>query len=519
MPTRESTKDTPIEGEQIGGGHVDVLVVGAGLSGIGAGYHLKKFCPDRSFVILEGRSDLGGTWDLFRYPGIRSDSDMHTLGYGFKPWTAEKAIADGPAILAYVREAAAEFGIDEHIRYRHMVTTAEWSTENSLWTITATRTDPTAKTGEAEKPDTVTYTAGYVFMCSGYYSYKGGYRPDFRGEDDFTGQIIHPQDWPEDLDYRDKRVVVIGSGATAVTLIPAMADQAAHITMLQRSPTYMVARPDTDALANGLRRVLPNKVAYALTRRKNVRMSGLVYKRSRSSPKKVKAKLLDLLSEELPRDLIEDHFTPTYNPWDQRLCLVPNGDFFKAINAGNASVVTDHIESFTEAGIRLQSGQELEADIIVTATGLQLVTLGEVSFKVDGTAVDFSKTWSYKGFAYSDVPNLASSFGYINASWTLRADLTCEYVCRILNHMKEMDSKQCTPRLRPDDADMPARPWIEDFSSGYMQRGMAMLPRQGDRDPWLNTQDYAADRKLFRKAQIDDGVMQFSRAVERSGPA
>ncbi len=488
--------------------HVDVLVVGAGLSGIGAGYHLKTMCPDRSFIILEGRADLGGTWDLFRYPGVRSDSDMHTLGYGFKPWTAKKAIADGPSILAYVRETSAEYGIDEHIRYHHQVMSADWSSEDSRWTVHAVRTDP--DNGQVED---VIYTAGYVFMCSGYYSYKGGYRPDFPNEEAFSGQIVHPQQWPEDLDYIDKNVVVIGSGATAVTLIPAMADRVKHITMLQRSPTYMVARPDTDAVANGLRKVLPNKVAYGITRWKNVRLTGLMYKRSRAEPEKVKGKLLDLLGKELPADLIDEHFTPNYDPWDQRLCLVPNGDLFEAIKSGKASVVTDHIEAFTESGIRLKSGDELPADIIVTATGLQMVTLGEMAFTVDGQSIDFSDTWSYKGFAYSDVPNLASSFGYINASWTLRADLTCEYVCRILNHMKEMGSAQCTPRLRPDDSAMEARPWIENFSSGYMQRAMSMLPKQGDREPWLNTQDYAADRKLFRDAVIDDGVMHFERTA------
>lgn len=498
MTDAQSTTST-----QTSSAHFDVLIVGAGISGIGAGYHLKEFCPDRSFTILEGRDDLGGTWDLFRYPGIRSDSDMHTLGFSFKPWTAEKSIADGPAILDYLRETASEFGIDRHIQYRHHVSNASWSSEDSCWTVNATRrSDDGTETA-------VTYTAGFVFMCSGYYSYKGGFRPDFAGEENFKGQVVHPQHWPEDLDYAGKKVVVIGSGATAVTLVPAMADKTEHITMLQRSPTYMVSRPNTDALANNLRKVLPDKVAYAMTRWKNVRLTNLMYKRARSEPEKVKAKLRALLEKELPSDMIDEHFTPSYNPWDQRLCLVPNSDLFESITAGKASIVTDQIDAFTETGIKLKSGDELEADIIVTATGLQLVTLGEVSFSVDGKEIDFADTWSYLGLGYSDVPNLISSFGYINASWTLRADLTCEYVCRLLNHMKETNSTQATPRLRPSDSSMPARPWIDDFTSGYMSRSMHLLPKQGDRQPWINTQDYLADRKLFKTMDIADGVMQF----------
>lgn len=484
--------------------HFDVLVVGAGISGIGAGYHLQTMSPNRSYVILEGRDDLGGTWDLFRYPGVRSDSDMHTLGYSFKPWTAAKAIADGPSILQYLRDTVKEFGIDRHIRFGILVTKAEWSSADSVWTVTAHRKDTGA---------TVTFTCGFLFMCSGYYSYKGGYTPEFAGIDHFKGRVVHPQKWPEDLDYAGKRVVVIGSGATAMTLIPAMADTAAHVTMLQRSPTYVVSAPDTDAIANALRKVLPEKVAYNLTRRKNVAFQQMIYKRTRTQPAKVKAKLLSLVRKELGPDYdVGKHFTPSYNPWDQRLCLVPNSDLFRAINAGKASVVTDLIDTFTETGIRLQSGEELPADIIVTATGLQLVTLGEMDFVVDGEPVDFSKTWTYKGFAYSDVPNMASSFGYINASWTLRADLICEYVCRLLNHMEATGTVQCTPRLRPSDRSMPERPWIDGFSAGYMQRVMHRFPRQGDREPWINPQNYTRDKKMFRKAPLDDGAMQFTTA-------
>ncbi|MCU1395854.1 MAG: putative flavoprotein involved in transport [Ilumatobacteraceae bacterium] len=488
--------------------HFDVLIVGAGISGIGAGYHLQTMCPGRTYAILEGRDDIGGTWDLFRYPGVRSDSDMHTLGYSFKPWTSDKAIADGPSILSYLRETSREFGIDQHIRFRHRVTKAEWSTTDSRWTVDATRRGE----GDAEEP--VELTCNFLFMCSGYYSYRGGYTPEFAGLDQFAGAVVHPQAWPEDLDTTDKRVVVIGSGATAMTLVPALADTAAHVTMLQRSPTYVVARPDTDAVANTLRKVLPSRLAYQLTRWKNVTLQSFIYGRSRTHPQQLKTRLLDQVRTALgPGYDVKKHFTPTYNPWDQRLCLVPNGDLFTAIKSGKASVVTDQIAAITEHGITLASGDHLDADIIVTATGLQLVTLGEMEFVVDGEPVDFATTWTYKGFAYSDVPNLASSFGYINASWTLRADLICEYVCRLLNHMAETGTVQCTPRLRPTDRGMPERPWIDDFSAGYMQRVMHMFPRQGDREPWINPQRYSRDKKMFRKAPIDDGVMQFTEAL------
>ncbi len=484
--------------------HFDVVVVGAGISGIGAAYHLQANCPGRSYAILEGRPDIGGTWDLFRYPGVRSDSDMHTLGYSFKPWNAAKSIADGPSILEYLRDTVAEFGIGPHIRFNHLVERAEWSTDEARWTVTGTRAD----TGES-----IGFTCNYLFMCSGYYSYKGGYTPDFPGIDDFTGRVVHPQAWPDDLDYTGKRVVVIGSGATAVTLVPAMADDAAHVTMLQRSPTYVVSRPDEDVIANRLRKVLPDGVAYDITRLKNTTLQQVMYQRVRAKPEKSKAQIIKMVRDELGDEYdVDTHFTPRYNPWDQRMCLVPNSDLFKAISSGRASVVTDHIDTFTPTGIRLESGEELEADIVVTATGLQLVTLGEMDFVVDGDPVDFSKTWTYKGFAYSDVPNLASSFGYINASWTLRADLICEYVCRLLNHMDETGTVQCTPRLRASDADMVEHPWIENFTSGYMQRMMHRFPKQGDREPWINPQNYRRDKKMFKKSPVADGVMRFARA-------
>lgn len=485
--------------------HFDVIVVGAGISGIGAGYFLQRDCPTKSYVILEGRDTIGGTWDLFRYPGVRSDSDMHTLGYSFKPWTAEKSIADGPSILQYLNETADEFNIRSKMRFGHMVSSAQWSSQESLWTVNA-QVDGT----------TVTYTCNYLFMCSGYYNYAEGYTPAIEGIDTFAGQVVHPQKWPAHFNYQGKRVVVIGSGATAMTLVPAMAEHAAHVVMLQRSPTYVVARPDTDKVAGILRKVLPEKLAYSLTRWKNTTMQQLVYTRTRTQPDKIKKLLLKGVQDALGENYdVATHFTPSYNPWDQRLCLVPNGDLFTAIKNGRASVVTDHIDHIDAQGIVLRSGQRIDADVIVTATGLNLVTLGQVAFTVDGEPVDFSTTWTYKGIAYSGVPNLASSFGYINASWTLRADLTCEYVCRLLNHMEKTGTTRCTPQLRPEDAGMQERPWIDNFSAGYMARVMDQFPKQGDREPWINPQNYKRDKKLFRESPLDDGAMQFSGVLER----
>jgi len=483
--------------------HFDVVVVGAGISGIGAGYFLQRDCPNKSFVILEGRESLGGTWDLFRYPGVRSDSDMHTLGYSFKPWTAEKSIADGPSILSYLNETVDQYALRQKIRFNTLVTDASWSSDTATWTLTATN----SATNSA-----VTYTCNYLYMCSGYYSYKEGFTPDFPGIDSFRGTVVHPQKWPNNLDYAGKKVVVIGSGATAMTLVPAMAASANHVVMLQRSPTYVVSRPDKDSLALTLRKFLPEKVAYSVTRWKNTTLQQFVYKRTRTKPEQVKEALLKGVREALGDNYdVDTHFTPSYNPWDQRLCLVPNGDLFESIKDGKASVVTDHIARFDETGIQLQSGDRIDADIIVTATGLNLVTLGEMSFSVDRQTVDFSQTWSYKGCAYSDVPNLASSFGYINASWTLRADLTCEYVCRLLNHMDKTGTNISTPRLRESDLGMPERPWIDNFSAGYMQRVMHQFPKQGDREPWINPQNYKRDKKMFRDSPIVDGVMAFEK--------
>jgi cation diffusion facilitator CzcD-associated flavoprotein CzcO len=479
--------------------HFDVVVVGAGISGIGAAYFLQRDSPHRSFVVLEARDDIGGTWDLFRYPGVRSDSDMHTLGYSFKPWTHEKAIADAPAIMEYLRETVAEHDIARHVRFGTRVASAEWSSSTSMWTLRGIR----VSTGEE-----ITLTCNFLFMCSGYYSYRHGHQPDFPGHETFEGRIVHPQQWPEDLDYTGKRVVVIGSGATAVTLVPALAKTAMHVTMLQRSPTWVASASDVDKLANRLRRVLPPMLAYRVTRRKNIEMQQQVYRQTRVRPEKVKAYLLGKIREELGPDFdVEKHFTPTYNPWDQRLCLVPNSDLFVAIKEGKASVTTDAIERFDSAGIVLASGEHLDADIIVTATGLELVTLGEMEFVVDGAPVDFAKTWTYKGMAYSGVPNLVSSFGYVNASWTLRSDLTCQYVCRLLNHMSETGTTRCTPTLRDADTGMPERPWIDEFTPNYMKRVMHRFPRQGDREPWVNPQNYKADRKMFLENPVNDGVM------------
>lgn len=482
--------------------HFDVVIVGAGISGIGAAYHLQTMSRDRSYQILESRADFGGTWDLFRYPGVRSDSDMHTLGYRFKPWTAEKSIADGPAILEYLRETIVENAIDKKIRYNHQVNKAEWSSEKSVWSLTVID-----KILNQEK----TITCGFLFMCSGYYSYKQGFTPEFTGIEKYAGRIVHPQFWPKDLDYKNKRVVVIGSGATAMTLVPAMAKDVAKITLLQRSPTFVISRPSVDPFSKRMRRIWPKKIAYALTRVENTTRQQELYKLCRAFPAEVKQIMIDAVRLELGPDYdVEKHFTPVYNPWDQRICLVPDSDLFVAIKSGKAEVATDIIKTFTETGIELESGEHLAADIVVTATGINLVTLGEMEFVVDSQPVDFANTWTYKGCAYSGVPNLASSFGYINASWTLRADLTCEYVCRLLNHMRKTKTVSCTPTLRTEDLDMAPRNWLEDFSSGYMKRTMHKMPKQGNCEPWLNPQNYETDKKMFRKSPLEDGVMIFA---------
>ena len=478
--------------------HFDVLIVGAGLSGIGAAWHLQKNCPGKSYAILEGRAASGGTWDLFRYPGVRSDSDMYTLGYRFRPWKDAKAIADGPAILSYIREVASDHGIDRHIRYDHRVVGASWSTPDARWTVEIERG------GER-----VSLSCGFLWMCSGYYRYEAGYLPDFPGIDGFKGRVVHPQHWPQDLDYAGKKVVVIGSGATAVTVVPSMAETAGHVTMLQRSPTYVVARPAQDPFANKMRRRLPLKLAYMATRWKNVLMGMYFYQMCKRKPEKVKSLILGGVRQMLGPDYdVATHFTPKYNPWDQRLCLVPDADLFRAIRKKKASVVTDQIETFTETGIKLKSGAELEADVVVTATGLVVQPLGGAKLVVDGKPVKPSDTMIYKGMMYSDVPNLASVFGYTNASWTLKADLVCEYVCRLLNYMDRKGFKQATPHN--SDPALTEEPWVN-FSSGYIQRALPHQPKQGSKRPWKLYQNYVLDLLTLRHGSLRDKAMVFSK--------
>lgn len=480
--------------------HFDVVIVGAGLSGVGAACHLRQRHPRKSFAILEGRNAMGGTWDLFRYPGVRSDSDMYTLGYRFRPWRDAKAIADAPSILNYIRDTAAEFDVDKEIRYGHRVRHASWSTADARWTVEA-------ETGREKS--VAKFTCNFLYLCTGYYDYEAGYTPDWTGVKKFRGQIVHPQKWPTDLDYEGKRVVVIGSGATAVTLVPAMAETAAHVTMLQRSPTYIVSRPAEDKLANALRSVLPAGAAYALTRWKNVLLQQFFYNLARKRPDIFKWMLARGVRNHLGAEYDLKHFTPKYNPWDQRLCLVPDSDLFNAIRDGRATVVTDQIETFTETGLQLKSGEHLDADIVVTATGLVLKLMSGLQLTVDGAPVDLSKTITYKGMMYSDVPNLASAFGYTNASWTLKCDLTSEYVCRLLKHMDQHGYAQCTPRV--NDPELTPVPAI-DFTSGYVLRALHTLPQQGSKTPWRLHQNYVKDLSMLRFGRVDDGTMEFKAA-------
>jgi cation diffusion facilitator CzcD-associated flavoprotein CzcO len=485
--------------------HVDILIVGAGLSGISAAYHLQTHCPTKRYAILEGRSAIGGTWDLFRYPGVRSDSDMYTLGYAFRPWREAKAIADGPSILKYILDTAHEYGIDRNIRFGHQVRRASWSSVDATWTVEAER---------GLDKEIVQFTCNFLYMCSGYYDYASGYTPAWPGVERFAGRIVHPQKWPDDLDYAGKRVVVIGSGATAVTLVPALAEQAAHVTMLQRSPTYIVTAPTEDPAANWLRRNLPTTLAYRIARWKSILLTMYFYNLARRRPDYTKQGILKMVRAELGPDYeVDTHFAPRYNPWDQRLCLVPDGDLFAAIRSGQVSVVTDHIATFTETGVRLRSGQELGADIIVTATGLILKLMGGVHLAVDGAPVELSQATSYKGMMYSDIPNLAAAFGYTNASWTLKCDLIAEYVCRLLNYMDRHGYTQCTPRRQ--DGSIAGEPVVT-LSSGYVQRAIDTLPRQGTRKPWKMYQNYLRDLLNMRFSRVDDGIMEFTRRGKRA---
>jgi monooxygenase len=475
---------------------LDVVIVGAGLSGIGMAAHMGAQCPGRRYAILDRRDRIGGTWDLFRYPGVRSDSDMHTLGFDFEPWRHEKSIADGPAILDYLDRIADERGIRRHIRFGTRVLTADWDSGAALWRLAVEGPDG---------PGVV--EARFLFLGSGYYDYDDPHEAAIPGKEDFAGRLVHPQFWPTDLDYAGKRVVVIGSGATAVTVVPAMAREAAHVTMLQRTPTWMASRPARDALANGLRRVLPERLAYRLTRFKNIRLQALVFRRARTRPDKIKAFLTKRTKAMLGPHYDPRHYTPPYDPWDQRLCLVPDGDLFAAIRRGRAEVVTDHIERIDATGVQLTSGRHLDADVIVTATGLKLTMAGKIAVSIDGVPVDWSRRWYYKACMFSNVPNLAAVFGYLNASWTLRADIISDYVCRLLNLMEARGSLVATPVLADETTLTEDDPF--DFSSGYIDRARHLLPRSASDMRWRLSQDYLKDRAWMKADPIDDGVLRF----------
>jgi monooxygenase len=476
--------------------HLDVLIVGAGISGISGAYYLSTQCPSKKIAIFEGRDTLGGTWDLFRYPGIRSDSDMYTLGFAFNPWTSDKAIADAPSILTYLNETVDKFDLRKLIHYGRKITHASWDSISAKWRVTYV-----TAAGSQQ------ITCNFLYMCSGYYNYAKAHRPTFAGEADFSGDIIHPQFWPDKLNYKDKKVVVIGSGATAVTLVPAMAETAAKVTMLQRSPTYVVSAPGVDTFANWLRDHLPKGFAYGFIRWRNVLRQMIFYYLARTRPERVKQQILELMVPDLPQGFdIAKHFTPSYKPWDQRICLVPDSDLFQAIKSGKAEVVTDHIDHFDQTGIALKSGQHIDADIVVTATGLELQLLSGMEVEVDGQKINFAETFSYKGMMYSGVPNLASAFGYTNASWTLKADLTAEYVCRLLTHMNERGLRECRPNLAGQS--LTPVPWL-DFTSGYVTRAMERFPKQGTIAPWKVHQNYALDLMAFRFGKLDDGTMVF----------
>ena len=480
--------------------HTDVLIIGAGISGISSAFHLMKHCPDKSFALIEGRGDIGGTWDLFRYPGIRSDSDMYTLGFSFRPWRNAKAIADAPSIMEYLRGAVDDGGFADKIHFNKKMVRAAWLGSKAKWVLTLRD----SQTGEEEQR-----SCSFLHMCAGYYNYDQGYRPQFADEEAFDGQIVHPQFWPEDLDYEGKKVVIVGSGATAVTLVPAMARKAEHVTMLQRSPTYIVARPAEDAIANFLRACLPRKWAYGLTRWKNILLGRWFFWYCRAKPEQAKQRILDEVRKQVPEGFdVERHLTPNYNPWDQRLCLAPDADFFTSLHKGKSTIVTDHIERFTKNGIELKSGEKLKADIIVTATGLDLNFFGNAEIMVDNRLVKSGDLLNYKGMMFSGIPNMLSSFGYTNASWTLRCDLTSAYLCRLLKYMDKKNYDEVTPTVDADNIELDP---LLDFSSGYITRKYDELPKQGKQDPWRMYQNYIKDIFLVKYGSVADDGLVFHR--------
>ncbi|MDN5873554.1 MAG: NAD(P)/FAD-dependent oxidoreductase [Sinobacteraceae bacterium] len=485
---------------------VDVLIIGAGLSGIGAACHLRRQCPDKSLAIIERRQRIGGTWDLFRYPGIRSDSDMYTFGFSFRPWTEPRVLADGPSIRKYVTDTAREYGVDQDISFGRKAMRADWSSQDACWTVQVQE----EATGQRE-----CYRANFVITCTGYYNYDAGYRPTFEGEADFKGKLVHPQFWPEDLDYEDKRVVVIGSGATAITLVPAMADKAAHITMLQRSPTYILSVPAVDKLAAGLQKRLPAKLAYRVNRARNVALQRGLYKMSRRHPKLVRNFIQKRIKRQVGDKIDMRHFTPRYKPWDQRLCVVPNGDLFKTLRRGQASIETDEIARLVEDGIELKSGKKLEADIIITATGLDVRMAGGMETWVDGEKSDIGGRLTYKGVLLADVPNVGALFGYTNASWTLKVDLAAEYLCRVINHMGKHGYRTVVARP-PADAGGDGSV-MGGLNSGYVKRAADRLPAQGRQSPWQVVQDYLYDVGILRYGDVEDGIIEFD--GQRSRPS
>ena len=484
----------------------DVLIIGAGLSGVSAAWHLQKHCPEKSYAILEARCDMGGTWDLFRYPGIRSDSDMFTLGYRFRPWPNARAIADGPSIKQYVIDTADEAGVTDHIRFGRKALSYDWSSEEGRWTVSV---DCDGRTE--------TYHCRFLLCCAGYYRYDEGYAPDFPGAENYRGELIHPQHWPEDLDYADKRIVVIGSGATAVTLVPALAEKAQHVVMLQRSPSYFFSMPAVSGMSKFLSRFLPRTASHAIMRWQRVLLQQISFKFARAYPERTAKNLIKLAKDRLPEGYdVKRHFTPRYNPWEQRLCVVPDDDLFDAIKAGSASVVTDTIDEFVENGVRLSSGEVLDADIVVTATGLVLQAFGGAALSVDGKPVPPGDILTYKGLMFEGVPNFVSVFGYTNASWTLRADLVNAYACRLVNYMDEHGFVSVTPVN--DDLAL-GRDAFLDFSSGYVTRAVERLPKQGAREPWRHPQDYLRDIRSLRFAPFDDGVLRFEKRPDKVGAA